>query len=437
MTVQRGRLWTQTPKDQRQPRNETSLPPKKGSRKRKNDKVGESPQKKLLDQKPTLEERKMEPTEARRQNVQEDRQEVQLRDQEHQGSDVRIKSPEWKPAAKRREDYDGREVQPNKGRLDGNEDGDQQNSDSSLQGSTDSDGRLWEQSRMRDVDEPIPVNSLPLLEIADHLDADDTRILCGAVMGVDLTEVYSPERITRVCRRFQLVPGSLYDLTNGWNFSLASHRSKAMYEIKEQKHLVLIGSPPCTMLPMLQNLNLARYGDDPVWTNAYNKKAEEARERMRFCCRRYKMQPEAGRVWVHEHPWLARSWKLSEIKELSEDPRVCLVQAHQCRFCQKTTAMDGSKGMLAAKKPTGFLINSWCIAEELDKQCEGGHVHGWLMGGRAADAAKYPEGLCEAVCKGIQKQKTHVRLYGTQGLFLFGKQKTKQVSSTTVGTSWD
>ena len=121
---------------------------------------------------------------------------------------------------------------------------------------------------------------------------------------------------------------------------------------------------------------------------------------------------------------MAQSLRLPEIKGLSEDPRVSLVQAHQCRCGQATTTMDGSKSTLPVKQPTGFLTDSWCIGEEVDRKREVGHVHGWLLGGRAAGAAKYPEALCEAMCKGIQQQKIHVRLCGTQGLFLIGKSKT-------------
>ena len=184
--------------------------------------------------------------------------------------------------------------------------------------------------------------------------------------------------------------------------------------------MVLVGSPPCTMMYILQILSLAKHGHDPAWMEAYIKKVEEAREHIKFCCKLYRLHAEAERYWVHEHPWPARSLRLAEIEEPSEDPRVCLVQAHQCRFGQTTDSMNDDKGLMPVKKPIGFLTNCWCIAEELDKTCEGGRVHGWLLSGRAAGAAKYPEGLCEAICKGIPTQKVHDRLYGTLGLYLVG-----------------
>ncbi len=58
-----------------------------------------------------------------------------------------------------------------------------------------------------------------------------------------------------------------------------------------------------------------------------------------------------------------------------------------------------------AKKPTKFLTNSPEIARELGWRCQGGHCHVPLVGGRAAAAAEYPRGLCEAIVRGLIRQK--------------------------------
>ena len=62
-----------------------------------------------------------------------------------------------------------------------------------------------------------------------------------------------------------------------------------------------------------------------------------------------------------------------------------------------------------AKKPTGFLTNSAHIPEELNHRCPGDHIHIPLMGGRAAEAAIYPDKLCEAVCRGLKAHKESLR----------------------------
>ena len=58
------------------------------------------------------------------------------------------------------------------------------------------------------------------------------------------------------------------------------------------------------------------------------------------------------------------------------------------------------------KKPTGFMSSSPYVLTELDRKCLGGHEHIPLVGGRAAGAAIYPQELCEAICRGIRRQKT-------------------------------
>ena len=92
---------------------------------------------------------------------------------------------------------------------------------------------------------------------------------------------------------------------------------------------------------------------------------------------------------------------MKEIRERSQDPGVLLVRAGQCQFGLKTKSNDGTGLQEPAKKPTGFLTNTQAIATKLNRQCKGGHYHGWLLGGRAAGTARYHDGLCEAGCEGV------------------------------------
>ena len=84
-------------------------------------------------------------------------------------------------------------------------------------------------------------------------------------MGVDITEVYSPERVNEVARRWGLRPGSSMDLTNGYDFTKASDRKRAWDKIKEEDPFLLVGSPPCTLFSILQELNLVVNRDKPGW----------------------------------------------------------------------------------------------------------------------------------------------------------------------------
>ena len=89
------------------------------------------------------------------------------------------------------------------------------------------------------------------------MDEVDRKILAAPIPGVDITEVYSPDRVAKVAQKCGLRVGSSFDLTNGWDLNLEDHRKKAWTKTKEESPYVLIGSPPCTYFSMLQELNVA------------------------------------------------------------------------------------------------------------------------------------------------------------------------------------
>ena len=60
---------------------------------------------------------------------------------------------------------------------------------------------------------------------------------------------------------------------------------------------------------------------------------------------------------------------------------------------------------MLAKKPTRFMTNSQARGRELARKCDKSHEYQALLDGRAKDAARYPPGLCRAICRGISKEK--------------------------------
>ena len=68
-----------------------------------------------------------------------------------------------------------------------------------------------------------------------------------------------------------------------------------------------------------------------------------------------------------------------------------------------TTWGRGKSYPIPAMRPTKCCTNSRSIARELSKRCDGQHEHQTLLNGRAKDAARYPEGLCRAICRGLMK----------------------------------
>ena len=81
-----------------------------------------------------------------------------------------------------------------------------------------------------------------------------------------------------------------------------------------------------------------------------------------------------------------------------------VVEADQCMFGPKTWGKTKSQLMIA-KKPTRFMTNSQVLGRELRRRCDKSHEHQPLLDGRAKVAARYPSGLCWAICRGISKEK--------------------------------
>ena len=90
--------------------------------------------------------------------------------------------------------------------------------------------------------------------------------------------------------------------------------------------------------------------------------------------------------------------------ELLNDPRVHVAYADQCQFGLTAKIRTGSDERGPAKKPTGFIGNSWTIAHRLRRTCKHDHEHVKLEGGRAKAAALYPDELCMEMCKGLKEQ---------------------------------
>lgn len=98
--------------------------------------------------------------------------------------------------------------------------------------------------------------------IFDALSDEDRSIVASVIRGVDVTEIYSPARVNTLAAKMGPIPGHSLDITNGWDFTKEEHRRKAWHLIKPTEPNMVIGSPPCTLFSMLQELNLHLHRGD-------------------------------------------------------------------------------------------------------------------------------------------------------------------------------
>ena len=124
---------------------------------------------------------------------------------------------------------------------------------------------------------------------------------------------------------------------------------------------------------------------------------------MDFMCQVYRIQAQAGRYFLHEHPALVTSWMLPFIREIAELPGVTSVLANMCSFGMTAPTDDGNEGLVY--KPTRWLTNAPELAKELARhRCNGDHDHVRLLSGKAAAAQVYPPRLCATIARGISRQ---------------------------------
>ena len=137
-----------------------------------------------------------------------------------------------------------------------------------------------------------------------------------------------------------------------------------------------------------------------------NARVAYARKHLELCIKLYRIQLDAGRYFLHEHPATATSWQEGVVKKLMTEEAVERVMGDQCRYGLSTK--DGSV-IGPAKKPTGFMTNSVCIARRLMKKCPNTtrrqvHQHIRLENGRAQAAQIYLDELCKEMCEGLIEQ---------------------------------
>ena len=96
---------------------------------------------------------------------------------------------------------------------------------------------------------------------------EESRIIAALARGVDITEVFSPKRVTQVCKKYGLTPGESMDLSTGWDFDRGEDRRQAVKHIKEENPMVVIGSPPCTVFSQLQTMSM--HTQNTQWMDEY------------------------------------------------------------------------------------------------------------------------------------------------------------------------
>ena len=227
----------------------------------------------------------------------------------------------------------------------------------------------------------------------------------------DISEVYSPPRITKMARKMGLRAGWALDLTQvdsedgqPWDFSVKAKRVKALHKLKQDEPMMLIVSPMCGPFSALQSLfNYPKQEYEQV-----RGKLRDAMEHVKFCLELCLEQYVQGRLFLFEHPAGAASWAMQAMQQMRQLDGVSVTKFDFCMLGMKTKDKDGNPR--AAQKRTAVMTNSSAITLLLrEAQCRAEHTHTQLLGGRAGPCQEYTDEFCRLVCEGVKREKDTLR----------------------------
>ena len=209
---------------------------------------------------------------------------------------------------------------------------------------------------------------------------------------VDVSELYSPPRLTKEAKKMHLESGSAFDLQCGFDLRKKSDEARMKRALQEEKPELLCACPPCTPFTLLQELNYGKMEFAKVFSLI-----AEGLHHVRLAAGQCKRQWKQGRYFLFEHPLTSRAWDEPELREL-----MTLEGVYVCKtdLCQYGMHVGGGPN----KKPTMWITNSKEIAKQLQRRCNGAHTHVPLMGGKAHQAEVYPPQLCRAILRGLRRE---------------------------------
>ncbi|CAL1167339.1 unnamed protein product [Cladocopium goreaui] len=149
-----------------------------------------------------------------------------------------------------------------------------------------------------------------------------------------------------------------YDLTTGFDFTKAEVREQVTDELKRAPPDLLVLSPPCTDEGGWFNLNACTM--DP---NEYLRRVRRSRLFIRFCCKLFEQQVQAGGRAIFEHPKGSKLWTYPEVRALVNEHH--LLSCHMCRFGLR---IPGSDKLI--RKATHLLVTHENM-RVLAKECPG------------------------------------------------------------------
>eukprot|EP00435_Cladocopium_sp_Y103_P022720 s4252_g5.t1 len=230
-----------------------------------------------------------------------------------------------------------------------------------------------------------------------QLRAAHKDLIESGVFPVAISEVFSPPRVSEHVKKQGLKVGRCYDLQTGFNLLDGSDKQRMWRSLHEDDPELVTCSPPCTPFSPIQELNWDRM---PFSQSVHM--VSEGVENFETAVEVCEWQDDRGKVFLLEHPLPSKAWHEQCVQRLMQRAGVYVCHTDLCQYGMRVRELPN-------KKATQWVTNSKHMAMELQKRCNGEHVHEPLMGGLAKMAAIYPAQLCKAIVRGLLG---HLRAHG-------------------------
>ena len=191
-----------------------------------------------------------------------------------------------------------------------------------------------------------------------------------------------------------------FDLNNGWDFELPSHRRRFLELQDEECPDAVWWAPPCTKWSPLQNLNTLT---EELWEALLAERDYQEGVHLRFVRRGYEKQAREDRHGGIEQPDRSEAWNTKTFSKLSGAS--CYLD--QCAY--GAVLPDENGELTPIKKPTRLQLTDPYLAELLGRTCTKDHYHLPIegsspgIGNRAKASAAYQEGLCDAIAEAFDR----------------------------------
>ena len=238
-----------------------------------------------------------------------------------------------------------------------------------------------------------------------ELDPMDTEVIhalreaakiCAVTWSESRSKPAEGAQLQAEVEKYGLRVGDVMDLTVGWDFTKAEDRARIRDCLNRHRPRVIIGSPMCAITSPLQRLT--------PWSQKRQNRWMERKKHIEFMVNIYEEQLDSGGYFLHEHPSGTPTWAIEGIQRISGKIGVHTVEGDQCVF---GSTRRGVRQRLVerVKKSTTFVTNSYELARELGRKCDGSHRHTALTRtSQDCSEGRYPEGLCRAICRGIRRE---------------------------------